>query len=152
MKLNGMLPFRTAVCGLVLMAASVKGASLFQEYCSSENTGAAFGAVYNSYQSLGSCQTLCANDNYAFGVVQYTDCWCSNYIPAEQSSVAACNVPCPGYPYELCGNKDDGLFGYIPLNRKPLGTAGAAPSTKTTVSYLLHYCRASPRMPIAWSP
>ena len=84
----------------------------------------------NNYQSNGACSQSCAG--YAFAVVQYTSCWCSNYIPAVTTSSGSCAVPCPGYPYENCGNEASGLFGYVALGKAPLGTKGAVASSSTT--------------------
>ncbi|TKA46953.1 hypothetical protein B0A54_03909 [Friedmanniomyces endolithicus] len=82
-----MVPFRLAAAWLAWSVVSVRaqGDSLFQQYCSNENTGLNYQAVYNIYQSNGACHDQC-KDNYAFAVVQWQDCWCSNYIPAEQQS------------------------------------------------------------------
>jgi cell wall integrity and stress response component len=89
--------------------------------------------VSNIYQSNGACQDECSA-NYAFAVVQYQQCWCSNYIPADQLDVSECNQACPGYPDESCGNKDSGHYGYVKLNKSPSGTAGAASDTSSTRS------------------
>ena len=84
--------------------------------------------VYNIYQSNGACYDTCSSQ-YAYAVVQYQDCWCSNYAPANQSSTSQCSQDCPGYPAEQCGNQNEGLFGYIQLTISPSGTAGASAST-----------------------
>lgn len=133
MKLRNMLPFRRLLFGLALSAAvAVAGSSdgLYEEYCSTENTGSDYAGVTNIYQSNGACYDQC-KDSYAFAVLQWQTCWCSNYIPAEQQSVSDCNEPCPGYPNDLCGNKTAGLYGYVPLPNKPSGTAGASSSQST---------------------
>ena len=88
--------------------------------------------VSNSYQSNGACSTTCSG--YAFAVVQGTSCWCSNYIPASQSSTSSCGVACPGYPYENCGDQSSGLFGYVALGPSPSGTQGAASSSAASSS------------------
>ena len=77
----------------------------------------------NIYNSNGACFTECQYD-YAFAVVQDELCWCSNYIPQSQVSVADCDVQCPGYPSEDCGNKASDYYGYVALSRAPAGTAG----------------------------
>lgn len=84
--------------------------------------------VYNIYQSNGACHDQCVG-SYAFAIVQYQDCWCSDYIPEEQQSVSDCNQDCPGYPADKCGNASEGLYGYIALSKQPSGTAGAASSS-----------------------
>ncbi|KAK1093375.1 hypothetical protein LTR48_002454 [Friedmanniomyces endolithicus] len=107
-----MVPFRLAAAWLAWSVVSVRaqGDGLSQQYCSNENTGSNYQAVYNIYQSNGACHDQC-KDNYAFAVVQWQDCWCSNYIPAEQQSISNCNQNCPGYPSEQCGNQSAGLYG-----------------------------------------
>lgn len=82
------------------------------------------------YQSNGWCSTHC-RDNYAFAIVQYQNCWCSNYIPAETTSISSCNEHCPGFPAENCGSSSAGLFGYVALSKSPSGTLGAASSSSS---------------------
>ncbi|THX18688.1 WSC-domain-containing protein [Aureobasidium pullulans] len=116
---------------------------LSQTYCSSSNTGSDYDAgqqffriattLTNIYQSNGACQQECAA-SYAFAIVQYQQCWCSNYAPADQLDVSECSQPCPGYPDESCGDKDNGLYGYIKLNLSPSGTQGSASSSSATSS------------------
>ncbi|KAK0934596.1 hypothetical protein LTR29_013797 [Friedmanniomyces endolithicus] len=133
MRLASMVPFRLAAAWLAWSVVSVRaqGDGLSQQYCSNENTGSNYQAVYNIYQSNGACHDQC-KDNYAFAVVQWQDCWCSNYIPAEQQSISNCNQNCPGYPSEQCGNQSAGLYGYIQLYRHPSGTAGGLASTQAS--------------------
>ena len=120
-------------------------------YCSSQNTGSSFAAgmfrlvsclVYHGansvvvdaqFQSDGACQQTCLG-SYAFAILQGSDCWCSNYIPAETVPPSSCNEQCPGFPNDTCGNSAEGLFGYIALTISPSGTLGvpdytAAPSS-----------------------
>lgn len=59
--------------------------------------------------------------SFAFAILQDSNCWCSNYVPgAETSSKDKCNKQCPGYPDDLCGGNN--LYGYISLNKDPIGT------------------------------
>ena len=128
----------------ILIALISKASALTQQYCSSQNTGAdsspgmilrLFGAnianmlsiVQDNFQSNGACQQTCAG--YAFAVVQYQSCWCSDYVPADTTSTSSCSVACPGYPYENCGDESAGLFGYVALGPAPSGTQGSASST-----------------------
>ena len=78
----------------------------------------------NTWNSNGKCKELCSG--YAFAVVQYQDCWCSNYAPGDATSTGDCSVPCPGYPFESCGDQSSGLFGYVALGPAPSGTRGAS--------------------------
>lgn len=133
MKLIGMLPFRTALFGLILLAAFVRADDLSTEYCSTQNTGTD-GPYYSIYMSMGACQTQC-QDGYAFGIVQGKNCWCGNYIPRQQATVSDCNSACPGFPSDVCGNPGRGMYGYIPLGNAPSGTAGAS-SSVSAASYL----------------
>ena len=82
------------------------------------------------YQSNGWCSTKC-RENYAFAIVQYQQCWCSNYIPAETTSIGSCDEHCPGFPAEHCGSSSAGLFGYIALSKSPSGTLGVASSSSS---------------------
>ncbi|KAK8202241.1 hypothetical protein M8818_005768 [Zalaria obscura] len=134
------LPHRTALLTLLLAALLCLpyADALSQSYCSSENTGSGYDVDYDIYQSNGACHDTCV-DNYAFAIVQYQNCWCSNYAPADTVDVSECNTDCPGYPDEQCGNSDQDLFGYIKLDRAASGTAGgsssaASSTTSTTAS------------------
>ncbi|KAF2219052.1 hypothetical protein BDZ85DRAFT_60461 [Elsinoe ampelina] len=113
---------------LLLTLFAVGGqAQLSQSLCSNQNTGASNQPNYSIYQSNGLCYDTC-KDQYAFAVVQYQNCWCSNFAPADTVDNSECSQACPGYPSELCGNQDSGLFGYIALQRQPSGTAGSSPT------------------------
>jgi hypothetical protein len=83
--------------------------------------------------SNGYCQTQCQS-NYAFGIVQGKNCWCSNLAPADTTSTTSCSDKCPGYPIELCGSVGNNLFGYIALNKQPSGTQGGSGSAATSAS------------------
>ncbi|KAI6797675.1 hypothetical protein KC350_g16544 [Hortaea werneckii] len=108
MQSNAPLSFRRALFGLASIASGVAGQSV--NYCSSENTGSDYNKVNDIYNSHGSCTTQCGD--YAFAIVQWQDCWCSNYAPANQQSIGDCDQYCPGYDYENCGNEDKGLVGF----------------------------------------
>lgn len=85
------------------------------------------------WQSNGNCTNHCNDLNtYAFAVLQYQDCWCTNYIPSTTTDITRCQRDCPGFPAEKCGNKDAGLFMYIEMNGKPSGTAGGGSQPSST--------------------
>ena len=155
MEFDSILPFRTALCGLLLamIVARVAGSDLSQMYCSNQNTGSDHSSGEygygnygyppsltkrdtgsNIYQSAGSCSESCRGGSYAFAVVQYSSCWCTNYAPYDQQDTGSCNQPCPGYPDNLCGNANDGLYGYLPLGNAASGTLGAPSSTQAPTS------------------
>ncbi|KAI4181176.1 MAG: hypothetical protein L6R41_006776 [Letrouitia leprolyta] len=114
----------------ILFAMSIPAVdALGQSLCSTQNTGADGQLSTDNYQSNGKCFDTC-KANYAFAVVQGKSCWCSDYAPADTTSLGSCNSPCPGFPYEQCGSSD--FFGYIPLNKAPLGTVGLSQSQSST--------------------
>ncbi|KAF2846464.1 hypothetical protein T440DRAFT_492741 [Plenodomus tracheiphilus IPT5] len=103
-------------------------------YCSNQNTGS--GDAFNwPYQSNGKCTDHCNSlGTYAFAVIRYTDCWCTDFIPADQEDTSACQVGCPGFPAENCGDKDKGLYIYIKMAGSPSGTQGGSQPSNTDVS------------------
>jgi cell wall integrity and stress response component len=87
-----------------------------------------------NYQSNGNCTNHCSQTvgTYAFAVIQYKDCWCTNLIPSQQVDIGKCRKECPGFGTEDCGDADNGLFVYIQGNGQPSGTAGGPSSSKAT--------------------
>jgi len=104
-------------------------------YCSPENNAGSYPSYYSLYMSNGLCQGHCQG-SYAFAVIQGYNCWCSNYVPADQESTYDCNQQCPGFGSEWCGSTDAGLYGYYLLSPGvPLGTSGSSgSSTPSTTS------------------
>lgn len=90
-------------------------------------------SVFWTYQTNGKCSDHC-NDagTYAFAVIQYTNCWCSNYIPSTTTDISSCQKDCPGFPSEKCGDQDKGLYIYIKLAGQPSGTAGGSSQPSST--------------------
>ncbi|RYN39752.1 hypothetical protein AA0112_g3468 [Alternaria arborescens] len=120
---------------LFILLASIKpagAADWTQSYCSSLNTGSN-DQVYNwPWQSNGNCTNHCKEEGtYAFAVLQYTDCWCSNYAPGDTANMNDCEVDCPGFPDEKCGNKDKDLFMYIEMDGQVSGTIGGSQPTSS---------------------
>lgn len=117
---------------LALLSLNFLVSALGIEYCSDLNTANGNGN-YSQYQSNGLCYDWCLSD-YAFAILQGSDCWCSDYVPGATTSTDDCNVPCPGYPDDLCGNEASGLFGYLSIpGIKALGTKGGdTPSSTAT--------------------
>lgn len=107
-------------------------------------------SVVDIYNSNGACQTQCQGQ-YAFAIVQWQSCWCSNYVPADQTSTGDCSQQCPGYPDESCGSEDDGLYGYIALNRAPSGTMGASSETQQTSTAYVSSASSSPHPTLLWT-
>ncbi|KAK9329376.1 hypothetical protein V1520DRAFT_343464 [Lipomyces starkeyi] len=119
-------------CGLVvlLLAWPSLAANTFT-FCSSQNTGSSYQAVYDIYQSYGACMSNCQS-GYALAILQDFQCWCSNEAPGDTTSLSSCSVDsCPGYPSDPCGNLIEGLYGYI-LISPPSGTASASVASTTS--------------------
>ncbi|KAL8993232.1 MAG: hypothetical protein Q9169_006499 [Polycauliona sp. 2 TL-2023] len=117
---------------LVFFAIHLPAANaVSQSSCASFNTGADSDAVTYDYQSAGRCFDSC-KAQYAFAIVKGKSCWCSDYAPADTTSLGSCDSPCPGYPYEQCGSGEN--FGYIALGKAPAGTIGASSSQEPTSS------------------
>ncbi|XPS80445.1 hypothetical protein M3J09_012398 [Ascochyta lentis] len=112
--------------------ATAQNTGFTQSYCSSQNT-ATNDAFFWTYQSNGKCSDHCNSaGTYAFAVIQYTNCWCSNYIPSTTTDISSCQKDCPGYPDEKCGDKDADLYIYIKLSGQPSGTAGGGSQPSST--------------------
>lgn len=147
----GRMPPLKRTIGLLVATIAAEVQGLSQTYCSNQNTGADYqggrdesdpmfdgrpaniGPVNDIYNSNGACKTQCQGQ-YAFAIVQWQNCWCSNYIPADQGDTGDCNQSCPGYPQESCGNEDMGMYGYIQLSNEPSGTLGGSSSSAPQTS------------------
>ena len=136
---------------LMLASPAPQSSGLTQALCSTDNTGSSSAvgksidyeplwklvakitnlAAFSDYMSNGRCFDTC-KANYAFAIVQYQSCWCSNYAPAYTTSTGSCNENCPGYPYEQCGSQSGNLYGYIALSKSPSGTLGASSTSGST--------------------
>lgn len=114
-----------AVLSILILALAHQAASLSAVYCSSENTSSNSKNV-SIYQSNGLCYYFCVAD-YAFAVLQYNGCWCSDYVPDTTVSLSECSTTCPGFPGDLCGGDD--LYGYLALTISPSGTRGSVANT-----------------------
>ncbi|KAF3036846.1 hypothetical protein E8E12_007791 [Didymella heteroderae] len=119
-----------AICFAAL--ATAQGTGFTQSYCSSQNTGSG-DPFFWTYQTNGKCTDHCKESGtWAFAVIQYNDCWCSNYIPSTTTDITDCQKDCPGYPNEKCGDKDAGLYIYIEMAGQPSGTAGGGSQPSST--------------------
>jgi hypothetical protein len=91
--------------------------------------------VHSTWQSNGFCNTNC-KDSHPFGVILGSNCWCSDYIPAEQDDVSECSDTCDGWQTDQCGNESKGLYIYIRLDSDAeiKGTQGSSQPTSSSVS------------------
>jgi cell wall integrity and stress response component len=126
-----MLPGSLAFLALFMLSAPAQ-AAFVEPYCSTQNTGTGDAYSYR-FQSEGECTKYCTKQGtYAFAIAQWTECWCSNYIPSQQTDISKCRKDCPGFPDDNCGDVDAGLYIYIKMDgNSPSGTAGgdSAPSS-----------------------
>ncbi|KAL2065540.1 hypothetical protein VTL71DRAFT_3210 [Oculimacula yallundae] len=131
---------RLALMAVFLFALlqSTVTAQYDQPYCSTANT-AATPRNESIYQSNSLCFEFCNGQKpllqpkkYALAVVQYQSCWCTDFAPA--STTTGCDMTCPGWEFELCGNTSPSLYGYIKLPAAISGTQGASAPTSTSAS------------------
>ncbi|CAL3967943.1 unnamed protein product [Diplocarpon coronariae] len=102
------------------------------KYCSSFNT-AETPRNASIYQSNSLCTEYCEGGvgrSYAYAIVSYQECYCSDYAPS--TTTTGCDTKCPGWQAELCGGSD--LYGYLELLSNPSGTRGPSSATPTQVS------------------
>ena len=112
--------------GLVACVLSLQTAvqALSLAMCSSENTGTSNLQSTYQFNSNGYCHDKC--DGYAYAIVQGESCWCSNSAPGDTTSLSECDVACPGFGYEYCGDSSKGVFGYIALGSASTGSDGSS--------------------------
>ncbi|CAL3968366.1 unnamed protein product, partial [Diplocarpon coronariae] len=82
------------------------------------------------YQSNSLCTEYCEGGvgrSYAYAIVSYQECYCSDYAPS--TTTTGCDTKCPGWQAELCGGSD--LYGYLELLSNPSGTRGPSSATPT---------------------
>lgn len=135
-----MLSIKSSLASVLLLASYAAAAAPGQsainlqvEYCSKQNTGASNAQGENIYQTLGLCNDHCQG-KFAYAVLQYQECWCSNDKPSEMVDVEDCNQTCPGYPDQKCGNKGAGLYAYVPLDGAPISSSNGTSSASSAGS------------------
>ncbi|SPO05836.1 uncharacterized protein DNG_08523 [Cephalotrichum gorgonifer] len=120
----GTLLLLTQLCPQLCVAQNVAA-----DFCSTLNT-ASGDPTLSIYQTQGLCRQQCA-DKYAFAIVNYQSCWCSNVEPAKSAKVDddECDTKCPAYS-EWCGGKNE-RFGYLALGKLPESTQSPDPTSST---------------------
>lgn len=83
--------------------------------------------------SNGLCQGRCQGIA-VFAVILGNDCYCSDLAPATQVDPSLCNTPCPGYPFDSCGNVAQTLYAYFNLGQRPSGTGLVLTAASTAVT------------------
>ncbi|KAJ5795119.1 Carbohydrate-binding WSC subgroup [Penicillium paradoxum] len=123
------------VVSVLALSQPFVSASSELAFCASDNTGASFKAVTDTFQSNGACIVSCAQ--YAFGVLQGKKCWCTNVAPSKgsQAETSDCDASCPGYPDDSCGSAGKGVFAYLDIGGHDVtSTAGGSTSSTSTSS------------------
>jgi cell wall integrity and stress response component len=126
--------FGFAAFSTLLLSIQPAGAADWQyPYCSSLNTGEQDTSYTWPYQSNGNCTNHCKEEggSWAFAVIQFTNCWCSNYVPGVTADSGDCLQDCPGFPDEKCGNKNKDLYIYVQMDGQPSGTKGGSQPSST---------------------
>ncbi|KAG8412304.1 Cell wall integrity and stress response component 4 [Metarhizium acridum] len=115
------------VLSLALLAALCSAQNLCADINTSDSSPSA-----DIYQSSGKCTSTC-NDKYAYAVMQSSNCWCTNYTPDTASQKDGCSLPCPGYPFDMCGGK--GRYSYVLVNANLIaGSKGSSSSSSSSSS------------------
>ncbi|OKO99867.1 Cell wall integrity and stress response component 4 [Penicillium subrubescens] len=119
---------------LALLARPFAEAASSLAYCATDNTGSSFSAVSDTYQSNGACEETCAD--YALGILQGKNCWCSNVAPSSSSrkSTSECSTGCPGYPDDSCGSASKGVYAYVKITGNSVTSTEGGSSSSTTTS------------------
>ncbi|KAK6533691.1 hypothetical protein TWF694_002623 [Orbilia ellipsospora] len=113
--------------GSVLLT-DVVSANIDLIYCSKQNTAGDYPVFNSIYQSDGKCHDHCVAD-YAFAIVLWQNCWCSNYAPTDTQPLGDCTDACPGFPNDTCGNRKENYYNYIELDRLPSSQTNLPSST-----------------------
>ena len=59
--------------------------------------------------TLPYCVEICRGKSGNYSAVSGTDCYCFPQLPTgtEFALKRQCDIPCPGDPYQYCGNADN---------------------------------------------
>ncbi|KAK0111540.1 hypothetical protein ONS95_001893 [Cadophora gregata] len=127
---------RLTIAAIFLLGLCQRAVAQYEvPYCATFNTADSDTRNSSIYQSNSLCFNYCNGITplnkvqYAFAVVQWQTCWCTDYAPS--SSTTGCTLDCPGWQEEKCGNTSPSLFGYISLPSSPKGTKGPSAATSS---------------------
>ncbi|KAI6245797.1 hypothetical protein HI914_06205 [Erysiphe necator] len=134
------------VCSVLILASHVSAATSSPKGCFSSTTGLSL-AGSQTFNSIGSCSTLCLGKRAEAMAMQDSDCYCGSSLPPTNAIIddSKCSIPCPGYPSDLCGGVNafsvylTGLSAAVPnadsspspSSSKPAITTSAPPSVVT---------------------
>lgn len=126
---------------IVILASHVSAASSSPKGCFSSTVGLSL-AGSQTFNSIGSCSTLCLGKKAEAMAMQDSDCYCGSSLPPTNALTddSKCSIPCPGYPSDLCGGVSafsvylTGLSAAVPNADSPSSTSSSSkPSTTTSV-------------------
>lgn len=80
--------------------------------CSTVNVGS--NQISSQFMSNGLCHNHCQSAGTNYGIVQRSQCWCSDSLPGSSVDMSKCQVDCPGFPSDNCATT--GFYGYLDIN------------------------------------
>ncbi|KAK2591604.1 hypothetical protein QQS21_010701 [Conoideocrella luteorostrata] len=95
-----------------------------------------------SEMSTGSCNDVCKADKFWVAAMRSGTCWCGFVYPPEKDVVddSKCNIPCPAYPLEACGGKENTYSVWSngaaeqPVGRYDPSSSSTTAASKTSVA------------------
>lgn len=98
-----------------------------------DNSGETKNFGIKTYQTASLCREQCQGANKAvYGVTKGSTCFCGDAFPSDDGKVGMekCNLPCQGWPEEMCGGNLFWSFGYTGV--VPPDTSKSPKSTSTS--------------------
>ncbi|RKF74746.1 putative wsc domain containing protein [Golovinomyces cichoracearum] len=94
----------TTLCTLLAMASGVLSASASLKGCFSSTSSLNL-AGSQTFNSMGSCSSLCLSKKAGAMAMQDSECYCGSTLPPADTLIddSKCSIPCPGYPSDQCG-------------------------------------------------
>lgn len=135
------------VGSIVILASHASAATSSPKGCFSSTVSLSL-AGSQTFNSIGSCSTLCSGKKAEAMAMQDSDCYCGSTLPPTNAQIddSKCSIPCPGYPSDTCGGVNafsvylTGLSAAVPnadtssstsLPNKPSPSTSAPPSVVT---------------------
>ncbi|TQS37205.1 hypothetical protein Golomagni_02329 [Golovinomyces magnicellulatus] len=131
----------TTLCTVLFMASGVLSAAASPKGCFSSTSGLNL-AGSQTFNSMGSCSTLCLGKKAVAMAMQDSECYCGSTLPPVDTLIddSKCSIPCPGYPSDLCGGVGaysvylTGLSLAVPNADSSSSTSSSTPKSSSTSS------------------
>ncbi|POS83042.1 hypothetical protein EPUL_006076, partial [Erysiphe pulchra] len=129
------------VGSIVILASHVSAAASSPKGCFSSTFSLSL-AGSQTFNSIGSCSTLCLGKKAEAMAMQDSDCYCGPTLPPINAITddSKCSIPCPGYPSDLCGGVNafsvylTGLSAAVPNAESPSSTSASPIKPTMTTS------------------